>query len=77
MLAKDLTKWTLIANIFSWPLAYYAMIKWLQGFAYHIDIGLWVFIIAGIVVFVVALLTVGLQAVRAAAKNPVESLRYE
>ncbi|MCL5268917.1 MAG: ABC transporter permease [Bacteroidetes bacterium] len=77
MLTKDLTKWILLANVFAWPLAYYAMNRWLQGFAYHITMNLWLFVAAGLFTLVVAVLTVGIEAIRAASANPVESLRYE
>ncbi|MCL5020806.1 MAG: hypothetical protein M1339_03905, partial [Bacteroidetes bacterium] len=77
MLTKDLTKWTIISNAIAWPLAYYAMTKWLEGFAYHIHIQMWTFVLAGLITFFVAAFTVGLQALKAAAANPVESLRYE
>ena len=76
-LAKDFSKWILLANFFAWPIAFYAMNKWLQNFAYRIDIGLWVFVLAGAMALLIALLTVSWQAIRAATANPVESLRYE
>ena len=77
MLTGDLAKWILLANVLAWPLAYYAMNRWLQGFAYHITINIWAFLAAGLFTLVVAMLTVGLQSLRAATANPVESLRYE
>ena len=77
MLAKDFTKWILIANIVAWPIAYYAMNKWLQNFAYRIDITIWPFLFAGLLALSIALLTVSWQTIRAAIANPVESLRYE
>lgn len=77
MLAKDFTKRVLIANIIAWPVAYFAMDKLLQYFAYRISLDWWIFLLAGVLVLVIALLTVSYQAVRAALANPVESLRYE
>jgi ABC-type antimicrobial peptide transport system permease subunit len=77
MLTKDFTRWVLLANIVAWPIAWFAMNKWLQNFAYHIDVSWWVFALAGALALSIALLTVGWQAVRAATANPVESLRYE
>jgi putative ABC transport system permease protein len=77
ILTKEYTKWVLTANIIAWPIAWYTMNKWLQNFAYRVDIELWVFFIGGGVALVIALLTVSWQAVRAALANPVESLRYE
>jgi putative ABC transport system permease protein len=77
LLSKEFTRWVLVANVIAWPVAYYAMSRWLQSFAYRTSIGLWIFLLAAAVAFVVALLTVSYQAVRAALANPVESLRYE
>jgi len=76
-LSKDFVKLVLVANVIAWPVAWYAMNRWLQGFAYRIDIGWWVFTLAAGLALVIALLTVSTQAVRAALANPVESLRYE
>jgi putative ABC transport system permease protein len=58
-------------------MAYFAMNKWLQDFAYRIDIGWWVFVLAGGLALIIALLTVSTQAIKAALANPVDSLRYE
>ena len=77
ILSKDFVKLVLIANFISWPIAYFAMNKWLQNFAYRINIGWWIFLLAGVLVLIIALLTVSYQAIRAAMANPVESLRYE
>ena len=77
LLSKEFTKWVLVANIFAWPIAYWAMNSWLQNFAYRINIGLGTFIIAALLALVIALLTVGYQAVKAARVNPVVALRYE
>ncbi|UCH20421.1 MAG: ABC transporter permease [Deltaproteobacteria bacterium] len=77
LLSKEFTKWVLVANIIAWPIAYVAMNRWLQNFAYRINIGLGTFIMAGVLALVIALLTVGYQAVKAATANPVEALRYQ
>jgi len=77
LLSKEFVKWVLIANIIAWPVAYYAMNKWLQDFAYRINMGVWIFILAGALALILALLTVSYQAVKAALSNPVEALRYE
>jgi putative ABC transport system permease protein len=77
MLTKDFTKWILIANIIACPIAWYAMNKWLQDFAYRIDINLWIFILSGAIALVIALTTVSYQAIKAATANPIKSLRYE
>ena len=77
LLIKNFTKWVLLANLIAWPVAYYAMNKWLQNFAYRITISWWMFLLAGVLALLIALLTVSWQAIRAAIANPVESLRYE
>ena len=77
LLSKEFIKWVLIANIIAWPIAFYAMSKWLQNFAYRIQIGLGVFILSGIIAMLIAICTVSYQAVKAANTNPVEALMYE
>ncbi len=77
LLTKEFVLLVLLANVFAWPVSYYAMSRWLEDFAYRVDIGWWVFVLAGGVAMVIALLTVSFQAVRAAVANPVEALRYE
>ncbi len=77
LLSKDFIKWTLLANVIALPLAYYAISKWLDDFAYKISIGISIFIISAVIVVMIALITVSIQAVKAAAANPVKSLRYE
>jgi putative ABC transport system permease protein len=77
LLSKDFLKLVLIANLIAWPLAWYVMSRWLQDFAYRITPDVWVFILAGIVAAITALLTVLYQALKAAHTNPVESLRSE
>ena len=67
----------LLANIIAWPLAYFAMNRWLQNFAYRTKIDLRTFVLTGVLTLVFALLTVGYQAVKSARSNPVEALRYE
>ncbi|MGD8534795.1 MAG: hypothetical protein PVF66_03020, partial [Candidatus Aminicenantes bacterium] len=77
LLSKEFTKWVLLANIIAWPVAYYAMNRWLQNFAYRISFGLWVLILSAGLAFIVALLTVSYQAVKVSLANPVDTLRYE
>jgi len=77
LLSKDFMKFVLLANVIAWPLAYFAMNKWLQAFAYRVAIGWWVFALAGGLALLIALLTVSTQALKAALANPVEALRYE
>ena len=77
LVSKDFAKWILIANIFSWPLAYLALNLWLQSFAYRSPIHFWIFFLAGGLALIIALLTVSFQSVKAAMSNPVTALRYE
>ena len=77
MLSVDFVKLVFIAIIIASPIAWWVMNKWLQNFAYRIEIQWWMFALAGILAVVIALLTVSLQAVKAAVANPVDSLRDE
>jgi putative ABC transport system permease protein len=77
IVCKDFIKPVIIANLFAWPLAYYVMSLWLQRFAYRIQIGIDVFILAAGLTFIIALTTVSMQAVKAAITDPVRTLRYE
>ena len=77
MLSKEFMKWVIIANVIAWPIAYFSLNKWLQGFAYRTNVAFISFIIASALSLAIALLTVSYQAVRAATANPAESLRYE
>lgn len=77
LFSKEFALLILAANIIAWPLAFVAMNRWLHDFAYRVDIGWQIFALAGILALVIALMTVGYQAIRAAVANPVESLRYE
>jgi putative ABC transport system permease protein len=77
LLTKDFTKWVILANIIAWPIAYYVMSRWLQNFAYHVNIGIGTFLLSAALALVTALITISFQAVKTAASNPVESLRYE
>lgn len=77
MLSRQFAIWVLVANIIAWPVAYYVLNKWLQDFVYKIDITVWPFILAGIIAFLIAVLTISFQSIKAAIANPVESLKYE
>lgn len=77
MLNKDFVKWVSIAFIIATPIAYYAMNKWLENFAYKTSLSMWIFALAGLLALGIALLTVSWQSWRAATRNPVEALRYE
>jgi putative ABC transport system permease protein len=77
LLSKDFLKLVLIAFVIATPLSWIFMNKWLEDFAYRINIGWWVFAIAGMIALLIALITVSFQAIRAAIANPVKSLRTE
>ncbi|WP_460912645.1 FtsX-like permease family protein [Spirosoma areae] len=77
LLSKDFLNLVLVAIVLASPLAWWAMNQWLNDFAYKIDIGWWVFVLAGLLAVSIALLTVSFQSIRAALKNPVKSLRSE
>ncbi len=79
LLSGEFTRWVLAANLVAWPVAYLAMNRWLGGFAYRIELSsqLGWFVLAAVLAVVIAWLTVGFQAVKAALADPVWSLRYE
>ncbi len=77
LLSRDFLKPVLISILIACPIAWYATDTWLQSFAYRIDIGGWAFILAGLLAVGIALMTVSFQSMKAALKNPVESLRSE
>jgi putative ABC transport system permease protein len=77
LLSTEFTKWVLMANILAWPIAYFAMNKWLQGFAYRVIIRLWPFMLGAVLSFAIAMATVSYQALKSALADPVDSLRYE
>jgi len=77
MLVQEFTRWVLAANIIAWPLAYLIGRKWLQNFAYGTGIQWQIFFFSGLLALTIALLTVSLQAFKAASSAPVKSIRYE
>ena len=77
LLTKEFAKWVVVANVIAWPLAYLVSNKWLQGFAYRINLGWEVFVFSAVVAFLIAVGTVSYQALKAATANPVKALRYE
>ena len=77
LLLWQFTKPVLWANVIAWPVAYFVMRRWLEGFAYHIDLELWVFVAASALALAIALLTVIGHALLVARSRPVEALRYE
>jgi putative ABC transport system permease protein len=77
MLSKDFLRLVFIASLIAFPVAWFAMNRWLQDFAYRINISWWIFGMAAMTALLIALVTVGLQATKAALANPVKSLRTE
>lgn len=77
ILNKSFMKWVLLANLIAWPAAWFVMNRWLQNFAYRIDLSWWMFVLAALLALVIAFITVSFQTVKAALRNPVDSLRYE
>ncbi len=77
LLSKDLLKPVLLGTIIAVPIGYYAMTKWLEGFAYRISIQWWMFVVAALAAVLIAIITVSFQAIKAAIVTPVKSLRSE
>jgi putative ABC transport system permease protein len=77
LLNKDFIKWVFVAFLIGSPVAYYLINKWLQNYAYKTQMSWWVFALSGLIVLLVAVITVSWQSWRAARQNPVDSLRYE
>ena len=77
LLSKDFVKLILLASVIAFPLAWWAMNAWLEDFAYRVSVAWWVYIIAGLAALIIALVTVSIQAIKAALSNPVKSLKTE
>jgi putative ABC transport system permease protein len=77
MLSKDFLKYVIIATVIAWPLAWWAVHKWLQDYAYRVNISWWIFLSAGLIAVLIALVTISFQAIKAAVSNPVKSLRTD
>ncbi len=77
MIIRDFLKLVIIASIFAFPIAWWGMNKWLMNFAYRVNIGWWIFVIAALIAVAVTLATISYQAIKAAISNPVTSLRSE
>ncbi len=78
-LGREFSKWVLLANVIAWPLVYYLVYRWLQTFAYRIEIVdyLWVFVLSGLAALFIAVVTVSYKALQAASTDPVKALKYE
>ncbi len=77
LLSREFIKWVLLANIIAWPIAFFAMKDWLNDFAYRVNISWMEFVMAAVLTFVISVLTISYQSIKAAAANPIDSLRYE
>jgi putative ABC transport system permease protein len=77
LISKDFIRLVLVAAVLAFPIAWWVMHGWLQDFAYRVNIGAWVFILAGTAAILISLFTISFQAVKAAVANPVKSLRME
>ncbi|MEX1238167.1 MAG: FtsX-like permease family protein [Cyclobacteriaceae bacterium] len=77
LLSRDFLKFVLIASCIAFPIAWWATHRWLQEYAYHIEVEWWIFVLAGALATGIALLTVSYQAIKTAFSNPVDSLRSE
>jgi putative ABC transport system permease protein len=77
LLAREYMKCIATAAVIAWPIGYFVMSKWLQNFAFRINIGLWTFVLSATLALIIALLTVSYQSFKAAFANPADSLRYE
>jgi putative ABC transport system permease protein len=77
LLGKEYVRLVIIANIIAWPVGYFAMKKWLQNFAYRIDLKVWMFVLAAAMALLIAFITVSYQTFKAALANPADTLRYE
>jgi putative ABC transport system permease protein len=77
LISKEFLKLVLLANILAWPLAWWAMHKWLQEFTYRVELSALIFIVAGIIALLIAIVTVSFQALKVAVANPVKALRDE
>jgi putative ABC transport system permease protein len=76
-LIREFGKWVLLANLIAWPLAYFAMNRMLETYAYRISLDVWIFLVAGVAALILAVATVSYQSIKAALTNPVKTLRYE
>ena len=77
LLSRDFLKWVVLSNLIAWPAVYVIMSRWLRQFAYHIEVSLPILLGSGALALAIAMITISLQAVRAAASDPVHALRYE
>ncbi len=77
LLTSQFAKWVIVANLIAWPIGYWLMNRWLQGFAFRSSMTPWIFFASGLAALAIAVLTVSSQVIKAALANPVNSLKYE
>jgi putative ABC transport system permease protein len=77
LLSREIVVLIIVSNVIAWPVAWYFMSEWLNGFAYHVEMNVFAFIISALAAIAVALVTVSTQTIRAARSNPSATLRYE
>jgi len=77
MLVRDFTKWVFLAVIVAWPVGYLVMNKWLNNFAYRANLGVWIFLSSALLAFVISIVTVSYQSIKAALANPANSIKHE
>jgi putative ABC transport system permease protein len=77
LLSKEFTKWVFVACLIALPLAYYAMSRWLENFAYRTSISMGIFVLSALIAGLIAVFTISYQSIKAALSNPIDSLRYE
>ena len=77
LLSKQFLKLVVFAFLIATPLSWYLTTQWLQNYAYHIDLSIWIFLAAGGIAFVIALATISVRTIQAALQNPVDSLKTE
>ena len=77
LLCREFLILVVISSLIAWPISYYILAGWLENFAYRVSLTAWIFLASGLLTLIIALLTVGYHALRAASANPVNSLKYE
>jgi len=77
LLSKQFSKWVITANVIAWPVAYFAMSRWLSGFAFRTSLNILFFVFAAVIALMIAMITVSYQTLKAALANPIQSLQHE
>jgi len=77
LLTGNFTRWVLLANILAWPVAYIIVRKYMQMYAYRINLPVWIFFLTAVIAYLIALITISFQSIKAGTTNPAKTLRYE